>query len=746
MAAGRFRLVKLAAIAFNAHQDLFLFGIPRLNKLEQLLYHCHIGAEYDSYSGDRVVLDFPLRLRFLEALGYDIANDSAVAEAIHQLDAQPWCSWLADFNVMVIGDSEFIDIRVSESEIEQPLNWQIDLEQPTGAVASTQDAPQGVVTPASLDEVGEYYIDGTRYSAHRLAPGPLPPGYHQITVFNNERSISAPLVVAPARCYEDIEPEEEPAPRLLGVSCQLYTLRSDRNWGIGDFSDLAELVSLSAAAGIDMVCLNPLHAPHLAGADFASPYSPSDRRFLNPLYIDPEAIDGFATNREVSALIRTRSFQQKIAKLREAEWVDYDGVAELKYWVFEALFNEFSANELAAYSGRSSDFMQFVEQQGESLQTFAEIEAGQSVAGVAGAAFAAGLKAAKDPLFHQYLQWIASEQLSRCQQQALASGMRIGLMGDLAVGAVSGGAEVIARPELFCTNASIGAPPDPFSATGQNWCLPPIDPVALQRDRYRHFIELIRANMQFCGALRIDHVMGLLRLWWCLPQSDDGTASGAYVYYPLETLLAIIRLESYRNRCLVVGEDMGVVPDEIRRRMKETAMYTNKVFYFERDLAQNFTWPDEHPVRALLMVTNHDVSTLAGWWNTTDLQLRRDCGNIAKQDYDHELNTRQHDKQKLLSWLNALNLLPQPWQGEDATVQPFDMALCEAILHSCVRSQSRLLSFQLDDLQLLETPVNIPGTYREYPNWRRKQQQTTAALFNDNKVAALLHSMVKERK
>lgn len=713
-----------------------------MNNLEKLLYLRRVAAEYFSYSGERVVIPHQQRLKFLTAVGYDIYDEQAVEQAIHELDAVPWQSWLARFNIVSLGDREYIDIRVSEGEIDKPLEWQIQAEDGTSY--------SGHFHASKLLEVGEYIIDGIRYTAHRLPLVGLPLGYHQITVSDQQRVLSAPLIIVPQHCYQGDNPDR----RLLGISCQLYTLSSNRNWGIGDFTDLGDLISHSAEADIDMICLNPLHAPHLAGADFASPYSPSDRRFLNPLYIDAEAVAEYSASKKIASFAATQGFKQKIISLRDAPQVNYDGVAELKYWVFEALFEHFVAQEIAKKTARADNFWQFVQQQGEALQSFAKIESGQSVAGISGAAFAAGLKAAKNPQFHQYLQWIACEQLQQCQAQALAAGMAIGLMGDLAVGAVSDGAEVIARPELFCTRASIGAPPDPFSVTGQNWNLPPIDPIALEQDEYQHFISLIRANMRYCGALRIDHVMGLLRLWWCLPEHDGAAATGAYVYYPFEALLAIIRLESYRNRCVVIGEDMGVVPDEVRDQMAATSMYTNKLFYFEREYLegshqQSFMRPEHHPVNSLLMVTNHDVSTLAGWWDAADLQLRSDIGfDNAKEQLPALLDERRADKLKVLDWLAAQQLLPSSWSAElDDVVltKAFDLALCAAMLATCARSASRLMSFQLDDLQLMKMPVNIPGTYREYPNWRRKQLQQTNTVFAKPEIQTMLAAMVCER-
>ncbi|RZV48122.1 MAG: 4-alpha-glucanotransferase, partial [Pseudomonadales bacterium] len=309
----------------------------------------------------------------------------------------------------------------------------------------------------------------------------------------------------------------------------------------------------------------------------------------------------------------------------------------------------------------------------------------------------------------------------------------------------NGGAEVSSKPALFCLQASTGAPPDQFSSEGQDWSLPPLDPVELARDNFQHYIELLRANMAHCGALRIDHVMGMLRLWWCLPDQRGG----AYVYYPMQTLLALLRLESHRNRCLVVGEDMGVVPDEVREAMAGAAIYSNKLFYFERDAEQQFKQPADYASTALLMVTNHDVPTLAGWWNGSELALRAQVGLLnAQTELPQRLEELRCDKHRLLEGLQMLALLPAGWQqqGFDQLQEnPFDLDLCGAILRACAGSRAQLVSFQLEDLQLIEAPVNMPGSFSEYANWRRKQVRETSAIFNNAAITALLQPVYEAR-
>lgn len=701
-----------------------------MNNLDRLLYFRGVSAEYLNYSGERIVVPHEIRLKLLEAVGYKVDDEAGVAQAVFELDAQPWKRWLRTFNIVRSGDPSFIEVRVHPDEKSTAISYQITTE--------AGEIREGTLTPVELPEVGEYYIDDVRYSAHQFALPDLPLGYHQLVLSNSSRKEQAELAVVPKRCFEI---DGAGSDRLWGVSCQLYTLRSKRNWGIGDFSDLMELITCAANAGMDIVALNPLHAPDMSGEDFASPYSPSDRRFLNPLYIDPARVAEFGESKTASSRFHSDACQQVMEALRTRPLVDYQGVAELKYPVLEALFQYFLVQHLESGSERGQFFNHFVQKKGDSLIRFSEHESQCDMASIG-----VSPSTATDPRFHQYLQWLAQQQLQQCQSLALELGMSVGLMGDLAVGAVKNGAEVQGNSGLFCDNATIGAPPDPLAEQGQNWNLPALDPVALRADNYHHFIELLAANMSYCGALRIDHVMGLLRLWWCLP----GVAEGAYVYYPLEDLLGVLCLESHRNQCMIIGEDMGVVPAELRTAMAETSVYSNNVFYFETTHDQQFIQPEEHQVNALLMVTNHDVATLAGWWNLADLKLRSEIGLLEPDNELPQLEEkRAEEKYRLLALLQTQQLLPANWLDDSSLsneIKPFDYSLCEAILRACARSRSSIMLFQLDDLQLLEEPVNIPGTFREYPNWRRKQKLDTKELFEDLKIQTLLASTYRERK
>jgi len=690
-----------------------------LNNLEKLLYLRGISAHYFSYSGELLPVKWDDRLQLLQEVGVDPSDHDAVTASIYEIDAKPWLSWLQPVHIITSGRSEYIEVRVSPDEYDQMIDWKI--------VTEKGNVFKGDFIPAELQEIGDYHIDQSRFSARKLPLKELPSGYHLGSLHSAKKDQEALLVVAPDSCFKG-EPEKT---RVWGINCQLYTLRSERNWGVGDFSDLQELIGFAAGAGVDLISLNPLHAPDTSGLDIASPYSPSDRRFLNPLYIDPEQEPEFAEvikhNRQVEAEIN-----EKLPALRDLDLVDYAAVATLKYSIYDCMFQSFIGNCSAGNSEREDSFNDFVQRHGRALVEFSNFESRHC---------GLSIPSASNSRFHQYLQWLADRQLENCQANAKNAGMRIGLMRDLAVGAVRGGAEVSSNPALYCRSATIGAPPDPLAEQGQNWNLPALDPVALKASGYQPYIDLLRANMKSCGGLRIDHILGMLRLWWCHPDIENG----AYVYYPFEELLAILCLESHRNNCLVVGEDMGTVPTELRTAMKSRSIYSNKIFYFEKNDDHDFEKPLEHQRNALLMVTNHDVPTLSGWWDGNDLRIRGEIGLMkTEQELSAALEQRSQDKRKLLTWLETLDLLPDGWSASSSDKE-FDFELCAAIVLANARSRSCMVQFQLDDLQLLKEPVNIPGTYKQYPNWRRKQKMSIREIFGNSRVQKLLSSVQKER-
>lgn len=349
-----------------------------------------------------------------------------------------------------------------------------------------------------------------------------------------------------------------------------------------------------------------------------------------------------------------------------------------------------------------------------------------------------------DIRFYLFLQWVADQQLTEAEQLAKALGMKIGLYRDLAVGVSEGSCEIWANKDFYCPEASIGAPPDPLGPQGQNWGLPPVDPVRLYQAAYQPFIELLRANMRGCGALRIDHVMGLRRLWWVPPGAPS--SMGAYVYYPVDDLLAILALESHRQRCMVIGEDLGTVPPEMRTLLHDNGIYSYKVFFFERALDGGFFSPSHYPAQAMSALTTHDMPTLRGFWHCDDLSLGRDLGLYPDEEKLQDLYRERHSaKQAILDSLRWHGILPENI-GHDVSWVGMSSALSHALQEHMCRGNSALFSTQLEDWLEMDLPVNVPGTCSEYPNWRRKLSKDLESFLNDPALAVLARRLTNARK
>lgn len=671
--------------------------------LDTLLRRHGIAGEFIDFSGNHVRIADRNRLHMLACMGIQPASAAEVAASLAALE-QGESGLLPP--VYVLGPAVNA-VHLQPVAAAQPIEWTLEFED-------------------GSRQRGEVLASAAATDGCQLRLPALPEGYHRLHLRQGTRHSETLLIVAPADCYR-------PAPlaagrRWWGLSVQLYSVRSDANCGIGDFADLLVLVGQAAAQGAAFVLLNPLHYLDLRYPDNASPYSPSDRRYLNPLYIAVALCEDFTARAVQIAMLESGS---KLEQLRAADNVDYAGVAAVKLPLLALMYRHFRTTATAT---RLEQFAGFRGQQGNALQDFAAMQATLGIRSEPEFA---------DPDFHAWLQWQASQQLAACQELAVQLGMGLGLVRDLAVGSSSDGCEVTANPGLFCLAARVGAPPDNFNPLGQNWGLPPLSPQALVQQQFAHFRRLLQSNMQHCGALRIDHVMSLMRLWWC--PNDGSNADGAYVHYPVDVMFAILRLESMRNRCLVIGEDLGVVPPEIRGYLDPAGIYSNCVFYFEKYDGWHFRKPEHYKQQALAMIANHDVPPLACWWNRGDLPLRRRLGLIADDDkLQQELAFRQGEKGMLLQWLAELSLLPVSWQDRNVE-RPLDDALLAALVQACGRTASALVSLQLDDLAGADMPVNIPGTSSEYPNWRRKLPRSLTALFSQATSLAVVHALAMER-
>ncbi|MEB6381259.1 4-alpha-glucanotransferase [Leclercia adecarboxylata] len=588
-------------------------------------------------------------------------------------------------------------------------------------------------------------------------PAKLPEGYHTLTLTQNSKRWHCRLIVAPKRCYEPQALRE--GKKLWGACVQLYTLRSDHNWGIGDFGDLKKMLADVGKRGGAFIGLNPIHALYPANPESASPYSPSSRRWLNVIYIDVNAVEDFRNNDEAQAWWGMETTREALQRARDAQWVDYATVTALKMAALRMAWKGFAQRD----DDQMAAFRDFVAREGESLYWQAAFDAlhayqvkedemrwgwpvwpeqYQSVDSPAVKAFCD--EHADEVDFYLWLQWLAYSQFAACWQESQGYDMPIGLYRDLAVGVAEGGAETWCDRELYCLKASVGAPPDILGPLGQNWGLPPMDPHVIAARAYEPFIELLRANMQNCGALRIDHVMSVLRLWW-IPYGETAD-HGAYVHYPVDDLLSILALESKRHNCMVIGEDLGTVPVEIVSKLRDSGVYSYKVLYFENDLEKNFRAPEAYPEQSMAVATTHDLPTLRGWWDSGDLTLGKTLGLYPDEVMLRGLyQDRELSKQGLLDALHAHGCLPKR-TGHKASLMSMTATLNRGLQRYIADSNSALLGLQPEDWLDMPEPVNIPGTSYQYKNWRRKLSTSLEKMFADDGVNRLIKDLDKRRK
>ncbi|MDF1505579.1 4-alpha-glucanotransferase, partial [Roseisolibacter sp. H3M3-2] len=482
---------------------------------------------------------------------------------------------------------------------------------------------------------------------HVVPPELVPPlGYHDLRLAlrdpSGTRESAQRLIVVPPRCAA---PEQVlGGERVSGLIANLYAVRSARNWGVGDLTDLRALARLARDVGAAFVGVNPLHALRNADGD-VSPYSPVSRVFRNVLYLDVEAVPELAESDEARALLASPGLQERLAELRGATHVDYAGVMALKRPVLEALHRAFASRP--AGDARAAAYVAWAAAQGEPLERFATFQAldehfrplgcgwwpewpeeVRDPRGPGIAAFRAANAEAVD--FHRWCQFELDRQLGAAAAEARALGLPVGLYEDLAIGASPAGSDVWAEPDLFLRDVSVGAPPDPLGPEGQNWGLPAVDPRRLRARGYDFWAALVRNALRHAGALRIDHVLGLFRQFW-IPAGMSG-AEGAYVRFPSHDLLGVLALESVRANALVVGEDLGTVPADVPPALARWGVLSSKVLVFEREGDGAFRVPRAYPRMALATANTHDLAPLAGWWGGRDPELRREVGLLLTDE------------------------------------------------------------------------------------------------------------------
>jgi 4-alpha-glucanotransferase len=585
--------------------------------------------------------------------------------------------------------------------------------------------------------------EGELPSSDTRIPGPAQPGYY--TLFLDDAEVA--VAVAPSRAFSvaDIEGARRP----WGMAVQVSGLRRPGDGGIGDFTALSLCARAAAEKGADALAISPVHALFAAAPERYSPYAPSSRLFLNGLYIDPVQTSGEQT---VRAVIDTHNLRQELAELEWLELIDWPRAARARMTILRSVY-EWASVDLA----HADRFAAFRREHGEALERHARFEAlhadftahgrpGGWQGWPAGfhdpaspevASFAR--EHAREVGFHAWLQWLAAQGLSGAQKAARDAGMKIGLIADLAVGADSGGSHAWAHQAEVLKGLSVGAPPDALNRLGQDWGLTTFSPRGLRETGFRGFIGMLRAALAYAGGVRIDHILGLKRLW--MVPHGAGATEGAYVRYPLQDLLRLIALESHLHRAVIIGEDLGTVPADFRQAIGEKCVLGIRVLWFERAADGGFVSPREWSGTAMATTSTHDVPTVAGWWSGRDIEWRKRTG-LDDPAVD-EAAEREVDRHRLWSAMYASNSA----YNEEAPPAPDDISpVVVAAAKHVAQAPAPIAIFPVEDVLGLHEQPNLPGpTDAVHPNWRRRMPDSSSRLF-DGPIAHAVSAAIDQTR
>lgn len=687
-----------------------------------------ITPDYWGFDGQHKVASATTLQGVLKALGVDASSPERIDLALAHREDMPWRRTLPPVVVVREGRQGHVPVHVTH---EDPVEVWLELDPEAGG--GRRDVTQAdVPVPPRL-------VDGRLVGrATFTLPPDLPLGWHTIHAEGPSARAHSPVVVTPDRL--DL-PDTLDQGRAWGFMAQLYSVRSRRSWGVGDLVDLADLGAMTARRGADFLLINPLHAAEPDVPLTPSPYLPTTRRFVNPLYVRVEEVPEAAYLSAADRTLVEWAGEQAVALDTDPGPIDRDAAWTAKRSALEVVF----ASPRSA--AREAAFEAFVEEQGPGLDTFALWCALAEKHGPDLRSWPADLldpasdlvaqartELAERVTFHRWLQWVADEQLAAAHRAALDNGMTIGIMHDLAVGVHPQGADVWSLGEVLARGASVGAPPDMYNQQGQNWSQPPWQPDALARAAYRPYRDMLRTVLRHAGAIRIDHVLGLFRLWW-VPEGSATPSEGAYVRYDHEALVGILALEAYRAGAIVIGEDLGVVEPWVRDYLSERGVLGTSVLWFERDMNGAPLPPEEYRELVLATVTTHDLPPTAGYLAGEHVAIRERLG-LLTEPVATVRAAAAAERDRMLAALRARDLL-----GDD----PSEREIVEAMHRYVLATPSVLVGVSLADAVGERRAQNQPGTDQEYPNWKVPLADSSGqvVLVDDLFTNARLHSLAQ---
>jgi 4-alpha-glucanotransferase len=718
-----------------------------------------ILPEYWDIFGNRHMTSADTKKAILRAMKFKTESADDVIQEINEIKSRPWQTFIEPVHIISVNKQPFsipVYIPAKEGD-EEKLIVSYSIEDERGR-------KEQFGTCGDRIHISERkWIEGMRYvKANLVDTKRRDIGYYtlHVTCKHHDRistgragiSKTSKVIITPDACFM---PEVLYNGRAWGLSVNLYSIRSKRNWGIGDFRDLAKIVKWTAELKGHFVGINPLHAIPNTKPFGISPYSPVSRIYKNFVYLDVENIPEIREYEGCKKVRSSKNFSRQLRELRKTEFIDYEKVALLKEKMLRKAFAFFYKKHFLKKTSRGRAFGKYMESEGLCLESFALFmslheymrkkknafswqewpEAYHKISGRAVRKFSKENR--REILFYQYVQWLIDGQLKKVAEKAKKFGMKVGLYHDLAVGSMGGGSDAWSFRDVIAIGADAGAPPDDFSPDGQKWGFPPIIPGRLKESGYELFIYTIRKNMKHFGALRIDHALGMFRLFW-VPKGMTPN-DGAYVSYPSEDLLRIIALESIRNRTMVIAEDLGTIGENVRETLKRLGAFSYRLFYFERNYPDpSFLSPEGYPLMALCAVTTHDLPTIYGYWKGRDIEKRRAIGKYPDDSlWNKQIEERKRDKALILSALKSRGIIPDDYPSDPAATPEMTPELCRAIYHYLALTPCKLLLVSPEDILGALDQQNMPGTVDSHPNWVQKMPIVLEKIIKDSRFIDL---------
>lgn len=676
--------------------------------LRDLARRAGILVEWQDYAGQSKAVNPDVLRRVLKAIGLPADTNRELSASRRSLGRRNTLESLPPLVTAVAGRPTRLEISSTT-----PLNASLALERGGTRALTLQPARGRLRIPPIMES-----------------------GYHRLSIADREII----LAVAPSRCraIDDIVPDA----RLWGVMTQVYGLVRPNDFGIGDLGGVVDLARAAGERGADALTLSPIHALYAANPKHYGPYAPSNRLFLNPLHAAPDLIFGQDVWHRAQAETSERQ-----------SLIDWEQASETKYAMLRNLFGRFlESSDWDATLG--ADFARFRADSGPMLFDHACFEALNATFLSKGTwrNWPTDLQSTQNPsialfarinheeiLFHEFLQWLADRSLAAAQAAAREAGMRIGLIEDLPVGVDPAGSHAWSRPQDLLLGLTVGAPPDLLSPLGQDWGLTNFSPRALEATGYAPFIATLRAAMRHAGGIRVDHAIGLSRLW--LVPEGASPAEGAYLTYPFTDLLRLLALESVRHNAVVIAEDLGTVPAGFQRTLEQHGIHGMRVLWFEREGETGFSPPQNWDGSAIAMTTTHDLATVSGWWRGADIDARYQHGRLG-DDTDPEKLKAEREEERANLWGTFVHehladgTPPKPEETEPVV---------DAAISLIAKTPVPLSLIPLEDLLGQVEQPNLPGTVDEYPNWRRRLPMEAGSILDDEDVSRRVDIIAKER-